>query len=131
MHIRLDSDSGIPLAVQIQTGLRLQIVAQRLLAGEQLPSARDLAAELKVNLHTVLKAYSQLESEGLLETRRGLGTFVLASQKARVGELRKLVRERLGALVQDLAGSDIDADVLLAMLREELEQLWPGPEPRT
>jgi GntR family transcriptional regulator len=123
VYLRIDPNSGVPLGVQIASGLRLAIVSQRLRAGEQLPSARDLAAELRVNFHTVRKAYGDLEGEGLLEFRRGLGTFVTASRQSRVTELRRLVRSHMEALMQDLAGVEVDPEQLEELVRTELERL--------
>lgn len=116
MFLRLDPSSGVPLGVQIHAGLRLAIATHRLQPGEQLPSARDLAADLRVNFHTVRKAYAELEAEGVLESRRGLGTFVAATARSGAAELRRLVREHVDALLGALAGSDVD--------REQVRELW-------
>ena len=123
MYLRLDPSNGIPLAVQIGSGLRMAIAGQRLRPGEQLPSARDLAAELHVNFHTVRKAYGDLEADGLLETRRGLGTFVAASRQSRSARLRQIVRPHVEALVRDLAGSDFDGDEVADLVGAELARL--------
>jgi GntR family transcriptional regulator len=123
VYLRLDPNSGVPLGVQIEGGLRLSIVAQRLRPGEQLPSARALAGDLRVNFHTVRKAYGALEAEGLLEFRRGLGTFVTASRQARTAELRRLVRSHLEALAGDLAGVDLDHGELEQLVLSELLRL--------
>jgi DNA-binding transcriptional regulator YhcF (GntR family) len=126
VFLRVDANSGIPLGVQIGNGLRLAIVAQRIRAGEQLPSARDLAAELRVNFHTVRKVYGELEAEGLLESRRGLGTFVVASQRSSAAELRRVVRRHVEALLQDLAGGTLDADAVREAWLEEWERQLPA-----
>jgi GntR family transcriptional regulator len=123
VYLRLDPNSGVPLGVQIANGLRLAIAAQRVAPGEQLPSARALAADLHVNFHTVRKAFGELEAEGLLQTRRGLGTFVSATRQARAAELRRLVRSHVQALGSDLAGVDIDAAELEALVLGELARL--------
>ncbi len=122
MFLRLDPSSGIPLGVQIGGGLRLAIATQRLRPGEQLPSARDLAADLRVNFHTVRKAYLELEAEGLLESRRGLGTFVAATSRAGPAELRRVVRRHVEALLGDLAGGELDHDAVRELWLEEWER---------
>lgn len=122
MFLRLDPSSGIPLGVQIGNGLRLAIVTKRLLPGEQLPSARDLAADLRVNFHTVRKVYLELEEGGLLESRRGLGTFVAAMARTAQAELRRLVRQHVEALLGDLAGSQLDRDAVRELWLEEWER---------
>lgn len=122
MFLRIDPGSGIPLGVQIGSALRLAIVTQRVRPGEQLPSARDLAAELRVNFHTVRKAYQELEADGLLESRRGLGTFVAATARTAQAELRRLAKKHVEALLGDLAGSDVDHDAVRELWLEEWER---------
>jgi GntR family transcriptional regulator len=120
MYLRIDPGSGVPLGTQILRQLRLAVASGRLTAGERLPSARDCAAEVGVNFHTVRKAYAELEREGLLETRRGLGTFVAARvSKLGADELRGLVAEHVGRLREDLAGSEIPGEQVEELLVEE------------
>ena len=76
MLLQIDHHSGQPIYRQVIEQIRRQIVAGQLHAGEQLPSVRDLASQLRVNPMTVSKAYSLLEKEGLLDRRRGVGLFV-------------------------------------------------------
>jgi len=123
VYLRLDPNNGVPLGVQIQNGLRLAIVTQRLAPGQQLPAARAMAADLRVNFHTVRKAYGELEAAGLLEFRRGLGTFVSATRQSRTTELRRLVRSHVEALASDLAGVEITAAELEALVLDELARL--------
>ena len=120
MYLRVDPNSGVPLGVQIAQGLRLAIAMRRLEPGEQLPSARSLAAELKVNFHTVRKAYGALEVEGVLEFRRGVGTFVAAVRPLRGAELKRLVKSHVMALAEELAGLDIDASEVATLVQKEL-----------
>jgi len=72
----IDTHSGVPIFRQAVDQIRRQIMAGQLASGSQLPSVRDLAAELKVNPMTISKVYSLLETEGLLDRRRGIGLFV-------------------------------------------------------
>ena len=60
---------------QLERGIRSAIAAGRLKAGDQLPTVRQLAVDLRVNANTVAKVYAHLERSGVLETRRGVGTF--------------------------------------------------------
>ena len=76
MLLQIDHHSGQPIYRQVIEQIRRQIVAGQLRQGEQLPSVRDLASQLRVNPMTVSKAYSLLEKEGLLDRRRGVGLFV-------------------------------------------------------
>jgi GntR family transcriptional regulator len=74
----LNSRSGVPIYRQIQDQIRYGIASGLLTPGEQLPTVRSLAVELSVNPNTVIKAYSELEREGILTTEQGTGTFVSA-----------------------------------------------------
>jgi GntR family transcriptional regulator len=121
MHFNLEPSSGIPLGVQIGRQLRLAITSGRLAPGERLPSARDLAAELKVNFHTVRKAYGDLEQAGLVRQERGLGTFVAdRAPRPDEEELRALVRGHVERLLADLAGLGLRADDIVRLVEREL-----------
>ncbi|WP_299428384.1 GntR family transcriptional regulator [uncultured Meiothermus sp.] len=71
----LDVEAG-PIYTQIVRGVERMLANGKMKPGEKLPSARELAAELKVNPNTVIHAFSQLEMAQMTETKRGLGTFV-------------------------------------------------------
>ena len=71
----LDMDAG-PIYLQIGIRVREQLARGDLAPGEKLPSARDLAARLSVNPNTVAHAFERLEADGVIETKRGLGTFI-------------------------------------------------------
>jgi len=72
----LDPKAGIPYYRQIIDQIKYGIVSGRLKIGEQLPTVRGLAVDLKINLNTVSKAYKELEIQNVLETQQGTGTFV-------------------------------------------------------
>lgn len=72
----LDPKAGIPFYRQIIDQIKFGIASGNLKAGEQLPTVRALAVELKVNLNTVSKAYKELEIQKILETQQGTGTFI-------------------------------------------------------
>jgi GntR family transcriptional regulator len=114
---QLNSRSGVPIYRQIQDQIRYGIAAGFLNAGEQLPTVRALAVELSVNPNTVIKAYSELEREGILITEQGSGTFigtgtpVSLSADERQAKLRGLCSEflaqaaRLGFSATEVIGA--------------------------
>lgn len=113
MFDKVDPRSPTPLYAQISTRLRVAIAAGELRPGETLPSVRHLASQLRINPATVVQAYRALETEGLVSTRQGSGTFVLdvpAERKTteRSVEARRLVRDmvaeagRLGISASEL-----------------------------
>jgi GntR family transcriptional regulator len=75
----LDPRDATPLYAQLERALRAAIAAGRLRAGDQLPTVRQLAVDLRINANTVARVYADLERNGVLETRRGVGSFVRAS----------------------------------------------------
>lgn len=85
MLIRLDTSSAVPLFEQVAASIRADMASGRVSPGDRLPSARDVAASLDVNLHTVLRAYQVLRDEGLVDMRRGRGAVVTAPAGALTG----------------------------------------------
>src|SRR5947209_10231386 len=74
--ISIDPRDPTPLYAQLERGVRLAIATGRLKPGQQLPTVRQLAVELRVNANTVARVYLALERDGVLSTKRGVGTFV-------------------------------------------------------
>ena len=77
--VSVDPRDRTPIYAQLDRALRAAIATGRLTAGDQLPTVRQLAVELSVNANTVARVYAELERAGILETRRGVGTFVSAT----------------------------------------------------
>lgn len=88
MLLQIDHHSGQPIFRQVIDQIRRQVMAGQLREGEQLPSVRDLAMQLRVNPMTISKAYGLLEMEGLLERRRGVGLFVAAIARDKAGRTK-------------------------------------------
>lgn len=123
VFLRIDPNDAVPLGAQIVRGIRLAVGQGRVDPGERLPSARELAATLQVNFHTVRKAYGELEAEGVLEFQRGRGTFVSANaRRMRATDVRRIVREHADRLVEDLAGAEFDADAVAEIAADELRK---------
>lgn len=94
----LDPRIGTPFYRQIVDQIKFGIASGKLAVGDQLPTVRSLAVELKVNLNTVAKAYKELEIQNILETYQGTGTFihksdVMLSEKERHLKLKDICRE--------------------------------------
>jgi GntR family transcriptional regulator len=77
--VTIDSRDPTPIYAQLERGLRAAIATGRLRPGDQLPTVRQLAVELMVNANTVARVYAELERSGVLDTRRGVGSFVSAT----------------------------------------------------
>jgi GntR family transcriptional regulator len=118
--------AGGPLYQQIIEGLKREVAEGRLAPGAPLPSFRGLAEELLVSVITVKRAYEELEREGLIYRRQGLGTFVSEaaadrSREAKTERARALLREAVREAVEaGLAPGDV-TDLLLSIVRDESE----------
>jgi GntR family transcriptional regulator len=96
----VDHKSGIPIYVQIMDQVKHLLATGVLQPGRQLPTIRELAVDLTVNLHTVAHAYAELEREGFLTIQRGRGTFI--SEQYRNHELEDLRSQKLQLLVESM-----------------------------
>ena len=76
MDIRIDPDSAVPIYQQIVHSIKHQVATGRLKPGEQLPTVRELAADLRINPNTVARAYDQLDGDSVISTQQGRGTYV-------------------------------------------------------
>ncbi len=93
---QVDPASPVPLFEQVAACVRRALVSGSLHAGARLPSAKEVAGILEVNLHTVLRAYQLLRDEGLVELRRGRGAVVTGADPAGSARLGTLVAELVG-----------------------------------
>jgi len=118
-------DSALPMADQIVAGLRGLIAAGSLLPQTRLPTVRQLAGDLGVNMNTVSRAYQVLESQGLVSTRRGRGTTVTAARErgavVDIDELDRRVRQALA----DARLAGLDRAQVQELLAPALDALWP------
>jgi GntR family transcriptional regulator len=97
-HIKLDFRSEVPLYIQIMQQIEHLIATQELKVGDQLPTVRELATDLKINWNTVARAYRSLDEANLISTQRGRGTYVW--EKPSEETLRKIHQESLEALTR-------------------------------
>ncbi len=99
----INAADPMPLYAQLERAIRFAIATGRLRVGDQLPTVRQLAVELRINANTVAKVYAELERAGVLETRRGVGTFVCAPDDtaARHSFAKKTDREHALRMLAD------------------------------
>ena len=81
--VTIDTRDKTPIYTQLERALQAAMATGRLAMGAQLPTVRQLAVELSINANTVARVYADLERAGVIETRRGVGSFVAAPEKAR------------------------------------------------
>jgi GntR family transcriptional regulator len=130
--LHLDPSSATPLYAQVVDQVKSLVASGALRPGDQLPSVRDLAVTLRVNRNTAAKAYQVLESEGVLASRAGHGTFVAAgggSRWSRDERFRRLER-LLDRLLVEAHHLQIDPQEIVPLL-ERRARLLPRAQVKT
>jgi GntR family transcriptional regulator len=126
-RLLLDLHSGMPVYRQIMDQVRGAIASGALTSGDQLPTVRQLAVDLEINPNTVVRAYRELESGGLLETHQGTGTFISAQKMKRADAERE---RQLTQIVADCVARAGAAEFTVDELIEELRGLVAEPARR-
>ena len=121
MFSQIDARSATPLYDQIAVRLRVAIAAGELVAGEGLPSVRQLASQLRINPATVAQAYRDLEADGFVEMRQGAGTFVSdVTRESRQHERRRHAVLLVRKMVAEAGRLRISPEELRAAFTEVL-----------
>ncbi|MCH9647570.1 MAG: GntR family transcriptional regulator [Deltaproteobacteria bacterium] len=122
--IQIVTGDARPIFRQIADGIRMKVATGELLPGARLPSVRGLALQLTINTTTVAKAYGELASEGVIESRQGVGVFVLEPrQRLSDPERERRLAEALQIFVSSVVSLGFDAKEIEARLAQELEPL--------
>jgi GntR family transcriptional regulator len=118
--VSVDPRDRTPIYAQLDRALRAAIATGRLGPGDQLPTVRQLAVDLSINANTVARVYAELERAGILETRRGVGTFVTATPaKAHPPKQHeRRLRTFITRLLADATAAGFTLDDVLDALQE-------------
>ncbi|MFF3330190.1 GntR family transcriptional regulator [Streptomyces sp. NPDC002888] len=127
VEYRIDRHSGVATYVQIVQQTKQALRLGLLEPGDKLPTAREVVEATAINPNTVLKAYRELEREGLVEARRGLGTFVQRSLGAVAAEDSPL-RAELHAWADRAREAGLDRDDVAALFTAVLDERFTVPE---
>jgi GntR family transcriptional regulator len=123
-RFRLDASSGVPPYLQLVHQVRQSLLLGYLREGDRLPTVKELAGDLAINPNTVVKAYRQLEHEGLAGGRPGQGTFItatLAPPPAASGSLRSSLEDWFRS-AQEAGLSEEAVTALIAVVRHEMRK---------
>jgi GntR family transcriptional regulator len=119
---RVDSRSGVPPYLQLVQQVRQALRMGVLDVGDQLPTVREVVAAVAVNPNTVLKAYRELEREGLLEARAGQGTFVRARPAGPPPGTFSRLGRGLARWVREARAAGLDDEAIQSLLRLTLQE---------
>ena len=124
MLFQINFKSAKPVYIQLVDQVKSAAATGLLRAGDALPSIRPLSEELRVNRNTVAKAYTQLESEGIIESQQGRGCFVKGTASPlRKDARRKLLVAEIDDVIVQAHHLQVPADDLLDMVRERFDAL--------
>ncbi len=121
MWYDVDLRSSVPVYKQLVEGLKRDLARGLVVPGERLPSVRELAAITALNPNTVARAYQEMERLGLVETRRGRGTFVASTLPLGSDEARKTIGELMEKILVEAGSAGMSKEELLSLLLEMVE----------
>src|SRR5882762_6699126 len=122
MMLQVNFRSGKPVYLQVVDQIKAAAATGTLQAGEALPSIRPLAEELRVNRNTIAKAYTELESQGVIETIPGKGCFIKPNNSPLKKEVRrKLLTEQIDQVIVQAHHLQVPAAEILNLVRDRLE----------
>ena len=127
--ITIERHNGVPIYMQIAEQFRHAMEVGTLQPGEQLPTVRQLAGDLAIAPNTIVQAYDKLQGMGLIDSRPGAGTVVLAQANGSLLHQQiEALYERLQRLVHDAAGLGIEPAELAARFQAEMARFYRESE---
>lgn len=129
MNLEIDFRSGIPIYLQVVERIQERLASGQLRPGDQLPTVRSLALELRVNFNTIARAYRIMDESGIISTQQGRGTYILEMPPPQlVGSMRiKAIQDLTQRYIADAQRLGVDPSELARVLNEELtRQLETG-----
>ena len=124
MLLQINYKAGKPVYLQVVDQIKAAAASGAMQAGEPLPSIRPLAEGLRVNRNTIAKAYTELESQGVIETIPGKGCFLKPNNSPLKKEVRrKLLIEEIDQVVVQAHHLQVPRDEFLAIVRERLDAI--------
>ncbi len=122
MRFTIDPKSGVPFYRQIIDQVRFAIADGRLTKGDQLPTVRQLAVDLKINPNTVARAYQELDIKGIVDTQMGTGTFIGNGEVAiPEAERQRMLGQICTELLSRASAYGLTLSEVIATLRERKE----------
>jgi len=124
MDITISVADGVPIYRQIVNQIRYMVASGLLKPGEEIPPIRTLALQLKVTPNTIVKAYDELETAGIVRKRRGAGTYVSDGQSPLASrERNRIMEQRVDALLAEAHQLDFSPDAVLSLFRRRQAEI--------
>ena len=127
MDITINVSDGVPIYRQIVNQVKYLVASGLLQPGEELPPIRTLALQLKVTPNTIVKAYDDLETAGIVHKRQGSGTYVSEGRlRLPNRERQRIIEQRIDALLAEAHQLNFTADDIIRMMRERKSAMAPA-----
>ena len=127
MFLTIDPSNGVAIYEQIVRQVKFAVASETVRPAELVPSVRELARQLAINPNTVSRAYRELQSEGVIESVRGMGLAVTNAAPKRCRDARRrILRQRIRQVFTEAKQSLIDGEELRTMVEDELKRLEKG-----
>ena len=123
-RFRLDGSSGVPPYLQLVHQVRQSLLLGYLREGDQLPTVKDVASDLTINPNTVVKAYRQLEHEGLAGGRPGQGTFITGTMTQPPSDANVTLRLSLEQWFRDAERAGLSEETVTALIAVVRHDMW-------
>lgn len=125
MNLVLDFRSGLPIYLQVVDQIKERIAGGQLKPGDQLPTVRTLALELRVNFNTIARSYRILDEVGIISTQQGRGTYILNNPPPEVSEeiCKNALKVLTGRYLADAERLGADRDEIDQILKDQMT-LW-------
>ena len=133
MNLEIDFRSGIPIYLQVVERIKERLAAGQLRPGDQLPTVRSLAMELRVNFNTIARAYRIMDDSGIISTQQGRGTFILELPSPEVSESirQKALEELTRRYLADAEQMGVSPEELEEVLNKRVTQWQENRPPST
>jgi len=130
MNLEIDFRSGIPIYLQVVERIKERLAAGQLRPGDQLPTVRSLAMDLRVNFNTIARAYRIMDDSGIISTQQGRGTFILELPSPEVSESirQKALEELTRRYLADAEQMGVSPEELEEVLNKQVRQ-WKENRP--
>ncbi len=115
----MDFNKNIPIYIQIEENIKLDIITNKYKPGEKIKSVREFALELKINPNTINRALLELEEQGLIITQRTSGKYITENKKIIEKEKNKLINKKIDEFMNDMKQLKIDKNEIIQIIKEK------------
>ncbi len=115
----MDFDKNIPIYIQIEDKIKLDIITNKYQPGEKIKSVREFALELKINPNTINRALLELEEQGLIITQRTSGKYITEDKNIIEKEKNKLINKKIDEFMNDMKELQLDKNKIIQIIKEK------------